>query len=189
MSDDYAALITTIILASLLIGSVQSYSLLRRWADSHLGTTEDGMDARTRALESIRRGEAPRPEDLEAIALAAQPVRVLRKTLLPLISSGVWLAVSAALVWVQVKVLLWSGTHEPPTDPQLAKQAFYVASGAVVLLVAEGLLRVMAYGASRILQSIQSLEEATPEERSELLQAIRRYVRKLPDPEGEPSAE
>ncbi|MPY47108.1 hypothetical protein [Streptomyces acidicola] len=176
MSDDYAALITTIILAALLIGSVQLASLLRRFVGAFVESAQRGVNAQNSAIDAIQREEDPEPDDLEAITVAVRPGRVLRKAIPALAAAIIWLGICGPLVWILIKVLFWSATHEPQTDPQLAKASFYVTAGAVAVLVIEGMVRVVAEALRNMKRALNSYTPPTREQRSKLFEALARHA-------------
>jgi hypothetical protein len=178
MSDDYAALITTIILAVLLIGTVQTYSLLRAWTNSYAEIARRYVEAWNRAGDAARNGSDPDDEDLEQISIVATPRRLLLLAW-PAMAAGVaWLSICALLVILQIKVLLWSATHEPARDPQLAKWTFYATSGSVVLLLIEGLARAVLQGISGIWQSLNNYTLFGSDERDVVFRALGRQARR-----------
>ncbi|MFJ4241329.1 hypothetical protein ACIP17_12075 [Streptomyces iakyrus] len=64
---DYAALITTVILAALLVGSVQTYALFRRWTSVYVDAARLLVDSTNRSRKAIQRGDEPDPADTDAI--------------------------------------------------------------------------------------------------------------------------
>ncbi len=178
MSDDYAALITTVILAVLLIGTVQTYTLLRAWVNSQVEAVRRGVDAHNRVAAAVKDGREPNDEDLQEVVKLRRPHHVVLQAWPAVLAGAVWLGVCATLVGMQIRVLQWAGTHEPATNPALAEKAFYVCSAAIVLLVAEGLVRTLARGISGIRQATQSYEALDPQERAGTLTAIAEYARR-----------
>ncbi|MFI6729238.1 hypothetical protein NRF20_46165 [Streptomyces sp. R-74717] len=147
MSDDYAALITTVILAVLLIGTVQLYTLIKSYADAMPQADDSHAALLERVAQALHGNRDPRAEDLAALDqyftdLFARVVGRNRRWGTYL-ASAAWVAICCVLVITQIKVLKWSATHTPAQDPHLAKTAFYIASGAVVILVCEGVVRVI----------------------------------------------
>ncbi|MFC7844632.1 hypothetical protein [Streptomyces sp. NPDC057382] len=182
MSDDYAALVTAIILAVLLIGTVQTYTLMRMWTDRFVETAQQYASSRRQALEAIRRGEEPAPDDLNGLATAvgqAGPMQLLAKVWPVLVGTSIWFGVCAVLVAVQIRILFWSATHQPETDPALAKLAFFVTAGSVALLILEVVIRVAVQLFSRLrtLTGDDYGGEESPEEKHALLSAVTAHLR------------
>ncbi|MFF6911545.1 hypothetical protein [Streptomyces sp. NPDC012466] len=177
MSDDYAALITTIILAVLLIGTVQTYTLLRAWTNSYAETAGHYVEAHNRVVAAVTAGNDPDSEDLELISAVAAPRRLLLLAWPAVTAGSAWLTVCALLVTVQIKVLLWSATHQPETDPQLARWAFYVTSGSVVLLLMEGLVRAALQGLFGVRRSLSGYTPLDAQTRDGFYKAIAQHAR------------
>jgi hypothetical protein len=176
MSDDYAALITTVILAVLLIGTVQAYTLFKAWGDGVLEVTEGIRTSIDNIVQAGRTGVEPPAEDLAKIDEARESSHLVRQKVTALVASFVWLAICAVLVAVQIAVLAWSATHSPDDkDPSLAKFAFVACSVSIVILVAEGALRVMARTAVGMNKQIVELRQYTTEDERRYKEALRKY--------------
>lgn len=174
MSSDYAALITTVILAALLIGSVQTYTLFRRWASVYTDVARLYVDATNRSRRAIQQGEDPDPADTDAlIEILSKPRRFIYRSTAALLAVSVWVAVCATLVIVQIDVLKWAATNQQTKDPGLAKLSFYVAAGAVVLLVAEGVIRVLFQAGASLAQAFRDYEVMTSEEWNTFFRSLR----------------
>ncbi|CAM5607628.1 hypothetical protein SVIRM249S_06033 [Streptomyces viridochromogenes] len=187
MSDDYAALVTTIILAVLLIGTVQTYTLMRAWTDRFVDTAQQYTSSRRQALEAIRRGEEPASHDLNGLVAAvgqARPTQLLAKVWPVLVGTSIWFAVCAVLVSLQIRILFWSATHQPETDPALAKLAFVVTAGSLALLVLEVVIRVAVQLVSRLrsLAKDGGGGEVSAEEKHALLSAVTAHLRGPQEP-------
>lgn len=181
MSGDYAALITTVILAALLVGSVQTYALFRRWTSVYVDAARLLVDSTNRSRKAIQRGVEPDPADTDAIIeIISKPRRFLYRSTAAFLAVAVWVAVCTTLVVVQIDVLRWAATNQPPKDPDLARLSFYVAAGAVVLLVAEGVLRVLFQAGSSLSQAFRDYESMTSEERRTFYRALGARVASTP---------
>ncbi|MFF1320631.1 hypothetical protein ACFVZZ_14530 [Streptomyces chartreusis] len=90
-----------------------------------------------------QRGSRSSP-DLAKVDALTRPDAAVRRLIPAYAASGVWVAVCGVLVYVQIKVLKWAGTHHPAKDPDLAELAFYVCTVAVGVLVVEGVVRGVA---------------------------------------------
>ncbi|MFF2996993.1 hypothetical protein ACFVTC_20925 [Streptomyces sp. NPDC057950] len=122
-------------------------------------------------------GPPPDPADLDQITSIVDPRRFIDIAWPVMAAAAAWFTICAILIAVQIKVLLWSATHHPRTDPSLAKWAFYITAGSVVPLVTEGLIRISVQGLSRMAKTLSELEPASEEERTALYTAITRHTR------------
>jgi hypothetical protein len=191
MSGDYAALITTVILAALLVGSVQTYALFRRWTSVYVDAARLLVDSTNRSRKAIQRGDEPDPADTDAIIeIISKPRRFLYRSTAAFLAVAVWVAVCTTLVVVQIEVLRWAATNQPSKDPDLARLSFYVAAGAVVLLVAEGVLRVLFQAGSSLSQAFRDYESMTSEERRTFYRALGARVASTPTApaDGDPAS-
>ncbi|MFG2557208.1 hypothetical protein [Streptomyces sp. NPDC048581] len=148
MSDDYAALITTVILAVLLIGTVQLYTLIKSYSDALPQADASHAALLERAVQAVHGNRDPSAEDLVALdqyfADMLAHMGGARRRWGIYLASGAWMTICCVLVITQIEVLKWSATHTPGQDaPQLAKSAFYIASWAIMILVFEGFVRVI----------------------------------------------
>jgi hypothetical protein len=176
MSDDYAALITTVILAVLVIGTVQAYTLLKTWGDGVVETTERLRASIDNIVKAGRTGAEPPTEDLAKIHEARESNQVIRQKGAALATSLVWLAICGILVTVQIAVLEWSATHGPEEkDPELAKLAFGACSASIVILAGEGAMRVTARTASGMRKQILELSQYTAEDKRRFVEAVHKY--------------
>lgn len=179
MTDDYAALITAIILAVLLIGTVQTYSFMQKWTQTYVSRLRETYEAYGRIAAAVEEGSEPRPEDLES--LRNRVLVVLRIVSSPAYwALGLWGATCGWLVWTQIRVLRWAGTHHPAADPDLAQEAFAVCCFAIGVLVLEGLVRAMLQavrdGHGAVLPYLR-MSRAARTRANEALRAHRRSVR------------
>lgn len=147
MSDDYAALITTVILFVLAVGTVQAYTFLKQWADAAAEWARQLAEVRSRVLDAIRAGDEPEESDMERVGQLAEN-RPTKGFPPAYIAAGLWLCLCTTLVAVQVKVLLWAATDGHGKDPHLARQSFFVSCAAMGILTAEGLMRAWLRGRS-----------------------------------------
>ncbi|MGY5106075.1 hypothetical protein [Streptomyces sp. 900105245] len=187
MSDDYAALITTIIMAELVIGSVQAYTLMKAWAEPTRQLTLRIKQAAEKVVTARKAGEDANPDDIALIRSARSTVemqRLLMSTLPALAAAMVWMAACTVLVFVQIQVLKWSGTHTPLKDPKLARTSFYVSAGAVVLLVGEGVVRVFVRAYSGMLRDALSVARIKGEDREHLTAALAEHADRASGPEA-----
>ncbi|GHC51007.1 hypothetical protein RFN57_37520 [Streptomyces violaceochromogenes] len=119
MSGDYAALITTVILAALLVGSVQTYALFRRWTSVYVDAARLLVDSTNRSRKAIQHGVEPDPADTDAIIeIISKPRRFLYRSAAAFLAVAVWVAVCTTLVVVQIDVLRWAATNQPPQGPR-----------------------------------------------------------------------
>ncbi|MGW4759530.1 hypothetical protein [Streptomyces chartreusis] len=188
MSDDYAAVITTVILAVLAVGSVQTYTLVRRLRDAMVEWVAEAVDARSRVVVALRAAQPPSPDDLAKVDALTRPDAAVRRLTPAYVASFVWLAVCGVLVYVQIRVLKWAGTHHPEKDPDLAELAFYVCTVAVGVLVIEGVIRGVAglVGRMRLMRTEITNTRPSDEELAEFNNSLDRYRNER---SGEPPAD
>ncbi|MFC8520152.1 hypothetical protein [Streptomyces sp. NPDC057257] len=147
MSDDYAALITTVILFVLAVGTVQTYTFLKQYADAAAEWARQLAEVRSRVLSAIRAGDEPENRDMERVGELTED-RPTKGFPPAYIAAGLWLALCTTLVGVQAKVLLWAATDGHSKDPHLARLSFFVSCAAMGVLTAEGLVRAWLRGRS-----------------------------------------
>lgn len=141
MSNDYAAIVTTINAAVLLVGTVQYTGLTKRVGDRMLAATREQAEAKALLLDQRRLGTEPSPESL--VRLQEQRDELRRRTRANAVASLIWSATCALLLVQQMRILAWTGTAHPGPASELARSSFYVTvTGVLVLvLVAEPLAR------------------------------------------------
>ncbi|MFE5300658.1 hypothetical protein [Streptomyces sp. NPDC056632] len=192
MSGDYAAIVTTIVLAVLVVGSVQLYVLAQRELIPH-SSYESGSAAELRIVGSIREGNPPRAEDLatlDATTRSGVPLKVIPTRAFVVL----WVIVCFALIVVEIKVLKWAASAKPGPAPELAAWSFYVCAGSVMLLAVEGLARAMAPALTVFLKSAKDMWSMSREERDQVKIALADYrAAQNPSPpaadEEQPSAD
>ncbi|MFF4369657.1 hypothetical protein [Streptomyces sp. NPDC001594] len=175
MSDDYAALITTVIVAVLLIGTVQAYTLFKAWGDGFLELTADWRTSADNVIQARRAGVEVPAEDLAKIHEGRESNRVKRQKFAALVGAFAWLSICAILVLVEIKVLKWSATHNPKEDPQLAKAAFLACAVSIVILVGEGLGRVVGRLAIGVKRQREWARQYTDDDLRHYDEALRVY--------------
>ncbi|MEV7643354.1 hypothetical protein AB0O32_25810 [Streptomyces rubiginosohelvolus] len=147
MSDDYAAIVSTLIVALLTIGTVQLVTLLKRWRAFAVDFFREAVDARRRVTLALKAGHSPAPEDFELLNIL-RPKRLVSRSvaalMAPYVAACVWGAACVHLVIVQIQVLRWAGADEPGPAPELAKQAFATIVVCGSAMVVEGLVRAVA---------------------------------------------
>jgi hypothetical protein len=186
MSDDYAALITTVILAVLLIGTVQAYTLFKAWGDGVVETIEWMRPSIDNIIQAGRTGAEPPAEDLAKIDRARESNQAVRQKAAALVAFIVWLAICAVLVSVQIAVMEWSATHSPEEKaPGLARFAFVACSASIVILVMEGVVRVVVRTAIGLKKQNAELNRYTAEDKHRYLEALRSYreAQQVPPPD------
>ncbi|MEU2539984.1 hypothetical protein [Streptomyces iakyrus] len=182
MSNDYAAIVTTLDVAVLLIGTVQFTTHYLRWNDSIAELARARRERMGSLIEERRRGIEPtrdalremRPRSLWGTARAAWPL---------FIPGAVWLSVCALLVKLQIDVLVWAGTANAGADPALAESACWTLAVAIIFLLLESYLAILA----RIRSSRREIEEwykgrYSEEERSDLAERVANARRTRPSP-------
>ncbi|WP_431776292.1 hypothetical protein [Streptomyces cucumeris] len=184
MSNDYAAIITTVNAAILLVGTVQHVTLMKKSVDTVNAEDQALRTACGQVIEEMRRGVDPSPGTLNEL----RPRRRLRRRFwqmtVPWAAALVWMATCMFLVSVQSDVLRWAGTAKPDPEPRLARFAFYVAVGSTMLLVIEAALSVLIQAAAMAQSNGREYKRKyTAEERARLEELIKQpqQVSGLPD--------
>ncbi|MFI9150305.1 hypothetical protein [Streptomyces sp. NPDC053367] len=178
MTDDYASLVTTLIVTVLAVGTIQTYTLMRRLGDSQTEDVRRTVEARLRVMDAMRRDVAPDAEDLRAARVST--VRFLAFTqanLSAYIAGVVWSVVVVVLGVQQIRILMWAGSADHTANPGLARDSFCLVSAAVVLLLAEGLVRAFVRTVVEQRESLKPLREYPRDERARMHAAVRRFHR------------
>ncbi len=186
MSNDYAAVLTTINAAVLLVGTVQYTGLMRRVGDRVFTTKRQQTEAKRQLIEQQRGGIDP---SAEALLQLRNERRELRKRTLPnLVASLVWSATCLLMITNQMQVLAWLGTAQPGAAATLARRSFLVTLIGVSVLVAEPLAR----GTYRLWRGLWKgsrgyRTQYTRHERRRLQRQIRTAVLSPPEPATAPT--
>ncbi|WP_405634216.1 hypothetical protein OHB53_08625 [Streptomyces sp. NBC_00056] len=177
MSTDYATLVSAIILGSLAAGTVRTYNLVRKWTNVYTDAARTITEARGRAIEAIRGGNQPDPDDLQTVVDTLNVPRIL---LLPTLRTNFlvmpWIGLCGILIIVQIDILRWMAVAKPAADPGLARLSFYVASAAVILLVAEGVIRAVAHAFTHAIETGKMLNSAKIEENRAWWDALSQHI-------------
>ncbi|MFE1951615.1 hypothetical protein ACFW9D_14215 [Streptomyces sp. NPDC059524] len=177
MSTDYATLVSAIILGSLAAGTVHTYNLVRKWTNVYTDAARAVAEARARSVAAIRDGNQPDPDDLQLVVdTVVQPRILVWRTLKANFFVMPWMAVCVFLIVTQVDILKWMAVAKPQPDPGLARLSFYVASAAVILLVAEGIIRAFAHAITHAIETGRMFRETNTEENRAWLTALSQHV-------------
>nr|WP_185930688.1 hypothetical protein [Streptomyces sp. WAC05458] len=164
MSADYVAVISTLILAVLAVGTVQIYSTTKESFKKTSETLESLVQARSRVVTALRDGIAPDETDLRLVARFPTGVLLFTpRAIFPALRSAIgnsfrvapmvtWLILCAALCWSQIRVLIWLG-HEKAAGkaPEVAQESALIVVLALLFLVAEAVVR----GAGHVIKEKQ----------------------------------
>jgi hypothetical protein len=163
MSDDYAATLTTVNAAVLLVGTVQYTGLSRRVGDRVYSSRREQATAKGHLIEQHRQGVEPSPGAL--VRLRSQRRDLRKRTLANLVAGSVWCVVCVLLIVHQLEILAWAGTADAEPRPGLARRCFLVTCLGIVILVVEP----MARGSYRLWRGVRKgpLEYATRYTRQE----------------------
>ncbi|MGW6290695.1 hypothetical protein [Streptomyces sp. NPDC055107] len=189
MSHDYAAIVSTLIVALLTIGTVQLVTLLKRFSvlfsDLHRGES----DARRRITEALKEGQIPDPDDFEKLSVVRPARWILRMattTAAPYLASGIWGGACVVLVHVQVQVLRWAGTDQAGDAPELAEQAFLTIMVCGSLMVVEGVIRAAVIGLGGLHQDNRDYKAAfSVADRAAFFRSVSEYRRSLRATQGD----
>ncbi|MEU1668508.1 hypothetical protein ABZ547_34000 [Streptomyces sparsogenes] len=136
MSNDYAAVATSVIFGVLVIGTAQHYAMVKRINDLRSERIQTVSDARERVLNDLRNGTKPSLNDLEQ-SHASRLTHEGFDGVLARWSAGLWGIVAASLAIVQIRILIWAGGANPGPAPELAHIVFIDTAVAIALLVLE----------------------------------------------------
>lgn len=189
MSDDYAALLTTLIVAVLAVGTIQTYTLMKRWGDTETERVRLTSQARERVLEAMRQGQDPGEEDLRQAFVPVFNLGMNRKAVPAYVAGFVWVVVVTTLGAFQVKILRWAAAEGDPADPQLARKAFYAVSIAIALLLAEGMIRAFSQMLSEQWTAVKPLRQYSRSERRRAIRTVRQFRKtgQVPTPASPPT--
>ncbi|MGA5208066.1 hypothetical protein [Streptomyces variegatus] len=153
MSDDYAAITTSIMLAVLVIATMQAERLLKAWyaplveARKRWWAVEDEIAAHLRAGREVTHDDLARLRDVRAqAACRANEMGALSNLLKIICVGGPWLLLCLQIVSTVVYVLRWAATPDPDPSPALARLAFYTTTASVVALIASLKISTLARG-------------------------------------------
>ena len=149
MTDDYAAMTTSIMAAVEVIATVQFERLLKEWTAPVLTSTERKWAAQDTVIARLRAEQEPTQQELamlrETTALRQQAERHGKKGLVKFGVTGVlWATLSLLIVLTIVKILRWSATPHHGPAPELAYFVFLSTVSAVGALVLAAMVGVMA---------------------------------------------
>ncbi|MFF5522644.1 hypothetical protein [Streptomyces coeruleorubidus] len=183
MSNDYAAILTTLDGAILVIGTAQFVSIHKRLNERQLSMSRERFERKGRLIEALQRGEEP--DDAELFAVRERPL-LSPDTLLLSLAFLVWGTLVASVVAVQIKVLRWAAMAgarpEMNPDPGLARLAYLITGAAILVLLFEAMTRVLIR-AWRFLTSRESQdyrERYSSETRRELDEKVKEAVGRIP---------
>jgi hypothetical protein len=181
MSNDYAAIVTTLDGAILVIGTAQFVGIYKKFTEKSSVIEREKFAHRGRLVEALQRGEEPDAADLVA---ARRGLILSWDTLLLSLAFAVWGVLAGAVAIVQVQVLRWAATagENPDPDPELARMAYLVTGAAILALLFEamagaliGNLRYLLLNAARDYRDRYSSEA-----RRELEEKVKEAVRQAP---------
>ncbi|MCI3246519.1 hypothetical protein [Streptomyces spinosisporus] len=148
MTDDYAAITTSIMAAVQVIATVQFERLLREWTTPVLTSIERRWAAQDTVIARLKAGEEPTRQELatlrETTLLHRQAAGRGRNDVLKFgITGTLWATLSLLIVLTIARILRWSATPHHGPAPELASFVFLttmVSVGALVLAVIVGVL-------------------------------------------------
>ncbi|MFE1884171.1 hypothetical protein [Streptomyces diastatochromogenes] len=192
MSDDYASLIITVVIAVLAVGTVQLYTLMNRWGQVFVTTSGRRTELRLRTLQAMTEGRQADEGDLKELADKWKWWRSLLRAVPPYLAAGIWGALCALNVGVAIRVLQWSGQDGHGKDPQLAEHAYWVAVASIGTLMFEGLVRSFLTVGGRMASNRRRLRSFSTDDRDRLYELIDHYQQtgqtQLPPPAPPTSA-
>jgi hypothetical protein len=190
MSNDYAAVITTVNAAVLLVGTVQFSVVMGKFAERTVEGHREEHDLRGRAIEVLRRGRQPDAEDLRKLKqMKRRRAFGVSKSLPAYTAGALWFALCTVLVVSTIKVLKWAGTANAGPNPDLAEDSFTTAAIAICVLVVEAYVMGFAKAVKGQRLTLRHYRAgSTAEERQQLDELIRRSARSSATPPSPASA-
>ncbi|MEU6681184.1 hypothetical protein [Streptomyces sp. NPDC046925] len=187
MSNDYAAIVSTLDVAVLLVGAVQFTKVWARIGDEAAAQAQTRRERMGALIEQQRQGIEPSRSEL----LEVRPTGFVRwfwQNALLHVAGLIWFLTCANLIVIQLRVLRWAGTVDAGPDPDLARGAFTWVAIGVVLLFIEGYVGGFV-GARRKAQQARRVysRQYTEDERIGLNQKVREATRSEPTPSTAPA--
>ncbi|MEU6687706.1 hypothetical protein [Streptomyces sp. NPDC046832] len=191
MSDDYAALLTTLIVAIFAVGTIQTYTLMRLLGQKQNEDARRRAEAQQRVLQALRDGQAPDEQDLtDAYVPAVDRIGLPRKELAVYTAGVIWTGMVIVLGMQQIKILRWAGSAAHPKNPELAEDSFLLVSIALAVLLVEGVVRALAQGHLEFRAITAPLRQYTKADHKAMRQVVKQYRRagQIPTPPAPPSS-
>lgn len=191
MSDDYAALLTTLIVAIFAVGTIQTYTLMRLLGQKQNEDARRKAEAQHRVLQALRDGQAPEEQDLtDAYEPAIERIGLPRKELAVYTAGVTWTGMVIVLGMQQIKILRWAGSAAHPKDPELAEGSFFLVSIAIAVLLVEGVVRALAQSHLEFRAITAPLRQCTKADRKRMRQVVNQYrsTGQVPTPPAPPSS-
>ncbi|MCX5246986.1 hypothetical protein OG895_17400 [Streptomyces sp. NBC_00201] len=187
MSNDYAAIVSTLDVAVLLVGAVQFAKVWARIGDETAAQAQTRRERMGALIEQQRQGVEPSRSELLEVRRTSL-VRWFRQLALLHTAGLIWFFTCGNLIVVQLRVLRWAGTAGAGPNPDLAQDAFNWVAIGVVLLFIEGYVG----GFVRARRKAQQARKAyslhyTNEERIGLDQKVREAARSESAPSAAPA--
>ncbi|MDO0936497.1 hypothetical protein QQY66_34120 [Streptomyces sp. DG2A-72] len=145
MSDDYAALVSGVIAVVLVLGFVEFSSFQKHGFEQGQAMVSELEEAETDALQSMRAGVGPSPEQLARVSEARVRARaqVLPRVVGPLALSLLWVLLSSVLAITECLVICWAAIDGHGPAPWLAKLSLYASATGIVALLIGALHRAL----------------------------------------------
>ncbi|WP_331763555.1 hypothetical protein OH738_40655 (plasmid) [Streptomyces hirsutus] len=190
MSNDFAAIISTIYITVLIVGSVQHYLLIRRFATPFLDSIPQNTALRAEIIERMKAtGSNPTRDELAAVHEGDRMDNLPPFVYIAAAGSGLWMILCLVIITAQIKVLewmaLWGAVEDPPPAARLTDGCVTVASLAIIAVVVEAI----AHGLIPLLQMAQNnqkvwdrLPSVQAREFARLLADYRASLATPPDP-------
>jgi hypothetical protein len=174
MSNDYAALLTTLNVAVFAVGTIQIYTLMKRWTDSQRDTTERTAHARIAVTNALQHNHQPNPEDLRDAYI--RPASILRsKSFGAYVAGTLWVAIVLLLGIQQISILRWAGSADKPAAPDLAERSFHMVTIAIAVLLAEGVVRAFSEGVIHQWTVTKPIRQLSRSDRRRMESAVKEY--------------
>ncbi|MEO3978373.1 hypothetical protein [Streptomyces sp. CAU 1734] len=137
MSNDYAAILTTLNATVLIVGTVQHSSLMAKLGRRTAAEIRDLHDVMGQLIEDLRAGVESSPELLRRSSYLQKIAKKKRPYILT--ASFVWMVVCMLLISSQIDILKWAGAAKPGVSSGLARKAFMITVAAILVLAVEAI--------------------------------------------------
>ncbi|WP_431959455.1 hypothetical protein [Actinacidiphila sp. bgisy160] len=187
MTDDYAAIVSAVIAAVLVLGFVETHAFLHMGSEHAKNALAEGLAAKADAMRNIDAGIAP--SEAQLARLAAMDTRASRARTAAsgqLMAAGcVWIGLVLALVAALCLVVLWAAVDGHGPARWLAIYSSFCAALGVFGVALGALARALQplLGAFRNYLRAERFElDMDPQKAAELQRHLAEYRRSHPAP-------
>ncbi|MFF0285031.1 hypothetical protein [Streptomyces sp. NPDC005262] len=168
MSDNYAAIISSVIAAVIVVGFIEMHALMK-WAMKRGDAIYlEQEEATALAVLGMREGVGPTPEQLSYLnrvnTILSQRKRFFRMAI-PVALWWIWTLLCIGLVATLLEVLLWTATDNRGKSPGLTLGSLIFSSLGVMALLVAALGRALSHFGTEVITSNTGVDITSYEER------------------------